>query len=62
MRKSTATAIVFALLVTVSASAAQSDSSDRTFGPITRIIRFIKKLMPVHIFEEIQPSVPVPGQ
>jgi hypothetical protein len=61
MRKSTATAIAFALLVTISASAAPNDSSDRgrDMGPIQRIIRIIKRII-VHPFDDIQPIQPIP--
>jgi len=59
MRKSTATAILFALFLTFSAGAAPNDSSDRGLGPITRIIHFLKHFV-THAFEDIQPGTPVP--
>lgn len=63
MRK--VTAILFALLITVSATAApNSDSGFRDIGPIQRIIRIIKRLLPVispNDNSEIQPTTPVPS-
>lgn len=59
MRKSTATALLFTLLLTFGASAAPNDSSDRGAGPITRIIHFLKHFM-IHAFDEGQPNVPIP--
>ena len=61
MRK--VTAIVFALLITVSAVAAPppNDSSERRVpGLITRIVRQIKSI--IRAFDDIQPTTPTPNQ
>ena len=58
MRK--VTAIVFALLITVSAVAAPPNDSSERGGPglITRIVRQIKSI--VRAFDDSQPIVPTP--
>lgn len=60
MRKATATLILVAVLSTSSAFAAPNDSSDRGIGPIQKIVRFIKHLLPINPFDTIQPIVPQP--
>lgn len=64
MRKATATAILVAVLCTSSAFAAPNDSSVRNIGPLARIIRIIKKLIPIIPTDDApsQPGIPIPGQ
>ena len=59
MRKATA-AVLFALLVTVSVSAAPNDSSDRDRGVIHRIVHLIKKLLPTSPSDDPQGGTPIP--
>ena len=51
------TAITFALLITVSATAAPNDSTDRP-NPVQRVVHQIKTIIR-HIFD--QPGVPIPS-
>ena len=55
------TAVVFALLITVSAVASpRNESQDRDMtNPVSRIVRQIKTIV-VHILDDISPTVPTP--
>lgn len=57
MRK--AVAILFALFITVSATAAPNDSTDRDPGVFHRIVVFLKHLLP-HVADDPTGAVPIP--